>query len=465
MRKLLRAHKEALKSILLVVLVGTMLFQTAYTWIYGLDLSAAPDGGWCAEIIKFFGYDKDGSRLSGSVQPAAYPVKAMVRGKQGLYGVQFNENGVGAVCEKTKQLWSDAFDGAGLITQAEEEDYKNALLKPFFFMEYDGCLPLNVIAGWFGVRFSDENKAEKLFAGSLLLTRLEENSYYLYIRDAKTGMLYESKTSLHDQDFTVADTFLANGCMLAAELGENYDKYLPETMIFNTPIAFDILKSTKPTFVAQEASGGMASGRNDSVRLLLEAFSYNPYTRKKYEDENGNAETFVENYRTLRVEKNGRIRFQAADLSGGIEAYARGERSGTDAQLQCIELGRAVTEKVISSMGASGQVALTKWYYIPSSNTYAAVFSARAGGIPIDSAETGFFARYEFRGNMMVRALLNLRQYTKAAGEKQLYILPEKQLAAATDGKGTAGLSIRYEDAEGEAFCTAGWKLYRQGEQ
>lgn len=467
MKSFITAHKEALKNILLVVLVFAMIGQTVYTWGYGLNMNVVPDNGFYADFIKFLGYNKDGSKSASATEAASPPIQAMVQGKNGLYGVQYNENGIGAVYDKARDLWKSAFDNANKLELSSEDDFKSALSKPFVFLKYDGAIPAEIIAGWFDSDFETGDGTDALTAEGILLSRLAENDYCLYIRNAKTSGIHVLKTKVSEDEFSsVTSSFLDNGCKLAMNLGKDYEKFLPETMIFSAPMAFDVLNSSNPAFVSRIDEQGTAG--KDSIRRLLEAFFYNPYTSKKYDENNGDIQNFVENYRTLRVQKDGHIRFEASDVRGGIEAYQRGKISGKDADMQCIELGRTVTQNAISSMAGGGQnadghVALTKWYYSEKTNTRVAVFTVRFGGIPIDSKESGFFARYEFRGNMMVRATLNMRQYTKAENEKQLYILPERQLAAVIGTPNTVGVSVKYQDT-GDGVCSADWEIYSKTE-
>lgn len=434
------AEKETMKSFLLLGLVLSMAVMAAYSWSYGINSV----NGLYAALEGYLGIDTTADVAAYS-SPAAYPVKAMVRGTDGLYCAQFNENGVGAVYEKTQQLWGRALSSVQTVKRATEEEYRAALTSPMLFFEYDGSVPLGLIAGWMGGSFPDNS----LRAGGMLLS-FQNGAYQFYLRDAATGALYSAPVRVGDAEFAAAVAGYAKNARLAVEMPSIYSSFLPETPAPEAPSSYEVLLSGKgPDF----ENGGVAS-----MQSILEIFGYNAYTSEPRRYTENEVDVFVENYSTLRVNReSGSVRFSTTDLSSGIEIYKEGTLSGVNADMERVDKARLMMEQAAKALGVSSQAALSNWYYQAETGNYTAVFTARYGGTPVDD---GLFARFDFHGNVLVSAELNLKQYTPT-GER-LYILPETQVAATVEG-GPAGLTVRYQDS-GDGRNEAVWKLYRRKE-
>ena len=413
----LSKRRGGLQSAAIVVLTVTMVAQSGWLWTRQLDLTDTPKGTIVHTIARWIGNRNAG--VSDTVEPAAYPVKIAVRSDTGLYGIQYSADGIAQTWTQMEDLWSTALVEAREMETASMDDYTRALQNNMVFLEFDGSVPLSLIAGWMGAKTPEGG--DNCVCGGLLLSCESADNYRLYLRDAATGQLYSAQTDVSDALFaSMAQNFTANDCTMAAETDTEIS---PDTLLFSQAQSFQT--------VSFQSFTGSASALLDVLHIDGQAAQENAYVSRE------GASVYVSEDVTVRINTAGLLTYHAEN---GIRAYDEA-LIPEEARQKCAQLGRTLSANLLESMNSGGEAHLSK-AYTTDDGRYVTVFSLHIDGVPVDN-ELGYFARYEFEDGAMVHADIVLRP-CEVTGSATA-VMPEA-IAAAVRQDADALLSLRYTD-------------------
>ena len=363
-RRALRAHREGVRTAVLVLLAAGVLVQAGALWARVLTRESIPWDGvrsWLAEA-DYGEPDTDNSAC-------ALPVRFAARGKTGLYGIQYNTEGLKAAYEQTADVWAQAYQNAAQAAPATSAQYREAL------------------------------------------------------RDSESGALLCAQTQVQDSLFEAAvSQFTPNGCALAAD--EEGSEVSPDLLYVPGGETFDVI-SFQPYTGGQGMEELLTAFRMDAQLALDNAYGADGVM------------VYTAGSSTIRIAEDGSMRYEGASVRLPVTR-------GHDRLMQCVQTGYELTGMALEAIDCGASPALIRAYTHPDSGRYIVVYGMQIGGVPVDNAVTGYFARYEFEGGRLARANLALRT-CQTTGET-VAIMPEKQAAASLDAPWDAVLSLRYVD-------------------
>ncbi len=409
-----RRHREGLRSLLIVVLVAALIGQSGLLWSHVLEKDKMPAP--IRSLLSLFA----SSEQTTDNAAAALPIRFAARGDDGLYGIQYNADGLEDAYETTADVWAQAWENADALTLSDNAAYREALRQEMLLMDYDGTVPLTILTGWLNVTLADS--AVDCAAGTVALCCNTDNTYTLFVRDSQTGSIFSAQTSVDDTLFdTTVGQFEPNDCTLAAD--EDDAAVSPDLLYFPGGETFDVL-----SFDAYRADSGWED--------ILTAFGMDADAALDSAYTTDNVTVYVSGSNTIRLADDGSMRYDGISLRIS-------STQGNDRLMQYVQLGYELTCDAVDAIGSGATAVLTD-AYTDEDGRYIAVFGLQIGGVPVDNAVTGYFARYEFEGDTMVHANLALRT-SQTTGET-ITVMPEKQTAASLDGTVSAVLSLRYVD-------------------
>lgn len=417
LRSSAKTWREAIRTLLLLILAAGVVIQSGLLWSHALTRDSIP---WSGLHARFNASEPMEAGIDNNA--SAMPIRFAARSENGLYGTQYNIESLRTAYEETAGVWAQALSNAEQPMPANTRDYRNALKHNLLLMEYDGRIPLYVIAGWLDCTVQEEWKNYEL--GAIALCETGDNTYELYLRDNSAKLVY-ARTTVNNNTFdAAAELFEPNHCVLAAE--EKNKAVSPDLLYFQESQTFDVLE-----FHAY-------SGKSN-IDILLEAFGLHAAAAEDSLYTTSGAQTYVSGRNRVQIEPDGGMQYDGTSIRLPILSY------GDNRLLQCIQTGAELTNAALEAISCSDSAALIDAYTDTGSGRYIAVYGVQSNGIPIDNSETGYFARYEFEGNTMVHADLALR-VSQAVGE-QVAVMPERQAAASLTENVDALLSLRYVDS------------------
>lgn len=413
---LLRTHREGLRSLLLVVLVVTLVVQSGALWSRVLTRDSIPWSGLRARSAASAQAGQGTDNSAGAV-----PIRFAARGKDGLYGIQYNTDGLKIAYEDTADVWAQALENAENPTQSNVGQYRTALQQEMLLMEYDGSVPLHIIAGWLGMELP--KALDNCIIGAAALCRSADNTYTLYLRDSTDGSLACAQTAVEDSLFDAAvGQFEPNDCLLAADQDDAVVS--PDLLYFPGGETFAVV-----SFQAYNGSDGLED--------LLAAFDLDADVAVDNAYTTDGVTVYVSGSNAVRMAEDGSMRYDGTGV--GVTAS-----SGHDQLMQYVQTGYELTGAVLDAIDSGASASMTSAYTDSDTGRYIVVYGLQIGGVPVDNNVTGYFARYEFEGGELVHADLALRT-CQTTGET-VAVMPEKQAAAALDSAADAVLSLRYVD-------------------
>ncbi len=415
-RGVLHTYREEIRSVLLVLLAAGVVVQSGQLWSRVLTRESIPWDGLRTRLAAQKQEEQNTDNSAG-----ALPIRFAARGADGLYGIQYNTEGLKMAYEQTADVWAQACENAAEPVVIDAGEYRELLRQQMMMMEYDGRIPLDIAAGWMGASVSEQMTG--CTVGTAVLCRREDGSYALCLRDSGDGSLRRARTSVDDSMFdTAVRQFEANDCTIAAD-GEN-KAVSPDLLYFPGGEVFHIMSF-------QSYKGG------DGMETLLRAFRMDAEAALTHAYASNGMMVYVSGRSAVHMADDGSLRYD------GVSVRLPASH-GRDRLLQCVQTGYELTGAALEAIDSGASPALTRAYTDKKSGRYVVVYGIQVGGVPVDNEVTGYFARYEFEGDTMVHANLALRT-CQTSGET-VAVMPEKQAAASLKSTLDAVLSLRYVD-------------------
>ncbi|MDO4286120.1 MAG: hypothetical protein Q4C40_00175 [Eubacteriales bacterium] len=424
-RRFIRRHSHTLRSLLIVVLVVTLAAQCWRLWSAVLPEQEDNPASLSDEQ----------KQTTTDNSAAALPIRFAARSDHGLYGVEYNTDGLEEAYEATADIWAQALERAGEPAVARMEEYRSALKNNLLLMEYDGRVPVHILAGWLNCNLTDE--LEDCVLGTMALCSVGNHTYLLYFRDSSTGTIRCAQTSVDEEAFDAAtEQFEGNDCALAVD--EEAATVSPDLLYFYNGAACNVM-----SFAPYDGTDGM----ND----LLTAFGMDAEVAQDNAYTSNGMKVYVSGANTVRMSSDGRMVYDGAGIRIGIA-------HGHDRIMQCVQTGYRLTMEALDAIDSGAMPALTRAYTDADTGRYIVVFGIQMNSIPVDNTKTGYFARYEFEGSILAHADLALRT-SQSTGET-IAVMPEKQAAAGQFIGADMCLSLRYIDEAEETDST--WAAYEE---
>ncbi len=407
--------KERIKTILLFVLLFGAVFLTYLNWT-SYTANQRQDGG-----------SIDLGDISGTVrdQKTVAPFAITHKIEKGRFGAAYNSNSVALVFNQVQPLLLSAFNSESGVSKISETVWQDELTKNGVLVDFEGNVPLYLIAKQVGAEFEREG----VYGRYLLLT---ENG--LFLKDTDRGEYFAMRHDLNSADFSNLEKINATPCSLAAELGGT--RASGETIVFDNQISSFTVNSVNVTdgFTDTQLAG------------LLKIFAMNYNTCGKHIDKDG-SRVYVEDLNTLKISPAGYVTYEseASDDEMSLTISAEGE---SPTEREAVEGADAIISALMSLAGNDAPI------YLRSVSTTEIKYGRSIGGIPIDRSESGYSAEVYLQGKRVTRLNFHLRAYQSSGNV--IYTLPQKLAIASVPGKTFAIISLRYADT-GSGGMEAQW--------
>lgn len=394
-------HRHALRTGAVVLLTLTLIVQCGLIWARML-----PENSLSLPSRRETMTDNSAG---------AMPIRFAARGSDGLYGIEYNTDGLQQAYEATAAVWAQALEQAEQPSVMHMDTYRKALTKQILMMEYDGDIPVDILAGWLGC---EANSLQDCTLGTMVLCREKDNRFQLYFRNGQN--IRCAVTHVDEEAFdAVVGQFEPNGCKLAAEEGKTA---APDLLYGTEQAVFDVM-----SFHAYSGSDGM--------ELLLEAFGMDAAAaqQKAYQTEDETVYVFGSD--TIRLTDTGSLQYRGTGVS--VEAA-----QGHDRWMQCVQTAYRITGEALEAMDSGAAPALLRTES-QENDRYVVDFGMQINSVPVDNS-AGYFARYSFDHGTLVQAKMSLRT-CESTGES-IAVMPARQAAASQTLDADMKLSLRYVD-------------------
>lgn len=402
-------HKHLLRNGVLVVLLAAIPVQSVLLWREVLPQHTLSLPHWLLSSEQTQTDDAAGTM----------PIRFASRSKNGVFGVEYNMDGVKQAYEQTADVWMQALSHASKPYTTTMETYSRALSNQLLMMQYDGQVPAAMIANWLGC--SDTKNLADCALGTVLLSK-SKDGYQLYFRDSSSGTIKRTDTSVQDEDFRLAvEQFEPNGCSLAVD--EKTAAISPDVLYNAGGMKFDVMSFAPYT-------------GEDGIEQVLTAFGLQAEDAVQHAYTSGGKTVYVSGKHTFRLGGDGTAVYDGTGI--GVSA-AHGQKL----YQQDVQTAYRLTGEILEAIG-SGAVPALKKTYTDDGGKYIVVYGMQINGVPVDNAASGYLARYTFDNGMLTHAELALRT-CQSTGET-IAVMPEKQAAASLAFDADAILSLRYVD-------------------
>ncbi|MBR4098928.1 MAG: hypothetical protein IKK44_02940 [Clostridium sp.] len=417
--------KEGIKSLLILLLACSAVFLAVRVFRSGTRVDVLIQGPVGTQT----------QTLSADSGKIAWPMRlaAALPGDAGVerYGIQYNIQESDAFFQQTASLLSEALSSAEAPQKIDEGQWRSVLRSgPGIYFDFQGDLPLTVLAGW----LSDQSCALEGTVRKVALA-IVDGQVLLCYRDVRNGQFYACRTDVVNPDhlWEVTEPLTGNGAQFAFEM-EEYGVLEPYTLLL----------SETPQPRIYRASSAIGATTEDLV-LLMEELHFPVESTAFYAA--GDEQVARNGEESIRLSKEGVVVYQCDGSDSGRYHVAR--QGETASLLEMAEGCRALAQQSIGSRCGEARLYLLSvqsweqgWQF---------TFGYSLNGIPVQMEE-GFAARFFVRDGQILSFSLNFRSYSDS-GETAL-MLPEFQAMAAMESLGHAGeeLVLIYPDRGGETI-------------
>ncbi len=457
--------REAVKSVILVLLILSTLVMTVRLW--SVDERLGGSAGFMESmtgLAERVGLSDLLERLRGTAETpdeVAYsdrlvsPVRLLVREDGRLFELDFG--GERRLTQSLGEIYT-LLDGcleasaSKLTGGAAREAWERALLSDGVLLDLGRPVSYPVLAGG----LSDANpELSQLSLRHLMLTA-GERGIRCVLKDAATGEVYLFDSPRPAEEIAAAATpLMQEAALLPVSLAaDGFDEgSYPEELFDWVTLAPEILVLPDATGPSLTASNPIYSDEGvyniQLIYELLDVFEYNPKA-KSYPDVD--AVTYVENFSSIRIETNGWLRYKANQATGGIPVESligtgKESYSGYEMVMAAVRFLSRFDSRMAGGDAAS--LHFSGVSYDEQSRTVAVDFVYMSGGIPVDREE-GYGARVTFEAGYLRYADILLREYAASGtAVKEIGFLKALELlATSTDRPGTSlsSFELHYED-------------------
>lgn len=418
---------ELCKDVLILALTCSALFLAGQTPLF------TQLRGWVSPPAK------TAEPVTRQLKEAVEPYGVAVRNSIGLYGAVYDATQVGRTFGEFSPLLGEALSAAGAPETITRRQWERLLEAPGIYCDFQGAPPLQILSAWLG-----QGEGTLTGGAQALLLAWDGSQVWLCWRDgssyrrASTQVVYEGHMDV------LLESFSPNGAAFSYTLAQTDPAYE-----FIDPDVLVPMTAPRPKGYAV-ASPDLA-GEGEALEQLLAALGFQSGVSSAYEAGGGLA--LNESGDRLRVSSDGSVVFHAGEEPRYPVAAQSGHITAEEAVTAAWELlNRAAAPWKGENMAfvlAGAEETGESW---------TVTFHSRLDGIPLQTGQEGWSARFTVAAGQVTDFTLLLRGYT-ATGETLL--LPGQRLAAAALGadiyrQSGRRLTLCYHD-RGSGVLTADW--------
>lgn len=335
---------------------------------------------------------------TGVMLPLAVTVRPAESG--GRWGAAYDAEQTAAAFQRFSVDLSEALGSAGAPDALTEEDFRACLNRCCVVMHFSEPLYLELLSGWLGIEMNAETARQEV---RILCLSASETEAALCCRTA-AGELFRCATAVHAEAFrSRAAEFTPNGTIYGWE--SDRISAGDDTVLLDELPEIAAVKSAVPAL------------RDGDPDAILTALGMNSFVTSSYSEADGTV-VYVSDETTMRVSPNGTVFFRRAGSPEAGEPAALTEAVSRAYQTaeQC--LGPFLGDGALHFAGVTDNAA---------QRSQTVLLDYTVNGIPVRLA-SGHAAEIVLRGETVIQARLQLRQFTLTEGRTEL--LPCVQAAA-----------------------------------
>ena len=426
--------REALKSLLLMVLIASALTLTGRTWITDAGVTDSASLAWLRAAMEFTSLGGEpplplaSAGEKAEFHPASWPVSACVT-KSALHrGISRDTAAVGLLYDRAHDQLGVALGTAEDAVSLTRKGWETLLSLDGVFFEFPYAVPTRALAAWLRV-----DAAPALCANVASLALVDDGDALLLLIRSGEGALWRYKTAMAFDPALLSGTPAGAECRFAFEWPDRPPLLDADALLFG---------GTPQATLARTAPAEDLDGLSEAVlRKLGFSILTTPYLT------GDGTQIYVDNTRayTLSISPRGELVYRnpgGADPGRTQDEASPGERLPAENALyeaRCIEQARALLDTISAWQGeARTPLSFAGW----NGNRFFVRFSYELNGLPVDlpAACEAFFENGALvEGRLYVRALFST--------DEPATLLPEERAAAVTAG-GRFGLMYFREDGD-----------------
>lgn len=359
---------------------------------------------------------------------AAVPVRMAVGTSISRYGVQYDQDAVDALFERTASLLGEALSSAGPPSSLTESAWQALLSGKVVYFGYLSPIPLSVLTDW--LTGGDAPSTLTSPARHIVLAAGSDGSLTLSYQGADGGF-YQCVTnldaSLHLEP--IITSVNPNSAFFAFESSTLPDAVDPYTLFTEEEVSALVYDSVNPLSLSD---GGQVSS-------LLAALSFSDQNQAPVSD----GYTFVDGEDTLRMLQGGTVIYHA---SGQGKYTAQSGLSGA------VEAAWALAQAAVPLAGQARLYLISAQEDTGPEEHYTVTFGYCLNGSAVQLYDEGWCAVFEVEDGVVTDFTIRLRSYS--ATTQQALLLPAERAAAALTAltQNPRELTVQYRDTgDGQA--------------
>ncbi len=435
--------KRITKNIIIVLLLGCVGVLTWLNWFSNSPKMAGDPNSAFARLVSLVAQREDTARTlpvytayteSAYSPSSARPAQAVLHAGGEVYHF-VGKSDLDTLFQRLTVPLATALDSLSSGRILDAGQWRSNLTGECLLLCYGGEMPMYYIASVLGALPGEDLD----YTVTDLMLESSGDTVTLLARTPE-GTVYSYSTALRSLNrLTLTADFEPVEACFACELPELMGRVPDETLISTKSL------QTNQLTVEQVLTDPAVSGSDRVVDAMLESLGFNTYSVASY-IESDVARVYVEQMRTLRISGGSLIYTdQAQEEMKPMIGMAMSVRA------QDIARSAQIMEKAVTPYIGAADAYLARQYYDELTENYVVVYCAAYEGKKID-LQMGYLARFEFRGTELVKAYVNLLNFTLTPQTDVL--LPSLYAAAAAGaGEGTKMLELRYTIRQGTARC------------
>lgn len=418
---------ETLKTLTIVALICSALWlvrESQVLQVAGVLGTAQPDAGVTqTEQVR---------------RQNMLPVRMAVMSQGGCCAIQYGEGDLSGSFGRMASLLNEALSSAQTPYEITGEQWQKTLVSaPGIYFDFQGGIPLSVLAGWLS---GQENVGLTAYARHLLLAADGEGGVILAYREEGSGAYFACPAPLvnlsHLQSAAAQTT--PNGAVFACQAA-NYGMLAPWTLI----------SAQTPQPREYSAHNPLPAQEENRLNELLEVLSFPLGITTVYDTPEGRRARSGND--TLSVSNDGLVTYYSTREE---ERYPVTAGEGESELFAAVDGASQLIRGVLDLWRGEGRVGLEQ-VEEQGDGVYRMTFRYVLNDIPVQVGQRGYAATVLVEQGYITEFELQLRTY--APLEQTTLILPQVQAAAALAELGQTGsqMELRYQDS-GD-IVRAGW--------
>lgn len=441
--------REAIKSVILVLLILSTLAMTVRLWTVDQGLGNSSGLMQSADrLMERVGLSGLLERLRGTgdaEDKVTYsdrlisPARLLMREEGRLFLLDFGGSLPGDSLGGVYALLEDCLGmtATRLTGDSAQQEWRQALLSDGLLLDLGEAVSYPIFAGQ---QLENNPQLARVSLRHLVLIQGKQGVRCV-LKDASTGdvCVFEGALPIEELDMAAAPLREQSVALPATLVADGFEEGSYSSGLFDSVIlAPEILvlpDASAPALATENPVYLEESGYNyQLIYELLDIFEYNPKA-KSYPD--ADAINYVENFSTIRIETDGWLRYKANQATGGIPVSSligvkKESYSGYEMVMAAVRFMGRFDSRMVG--GEDAVLRFSDVRYYEQSRTVTVDFTYMSDGIPIDREE-GYGARITFEAGYLRYVDILLRRYsaTETMVEAIPFLKALELLATSTD--------------------------------